>query len=179
MLRKQVSCIAMAWMLLGLYVWGLSGCQPGSTGPEPQSVKTEESNHAHGDHGHDHPSHGPHGGELIELGQEEYHLEFLHDEAAQRVRLFLLDGTAKQPATSTADNVTLNIKTPTTAAQFRLPAIADDGDSTGTAYHTFELIDAELNQLLDAAGAVATVVLSINGKQYRGELRHDHAGHAN
>ena len=40
----------------------------------------DHGDHDHGDHGHDHAhdhAHGPHGGEIIEIGDEEYHAEYL------------------------------------------------------------------------------------------------------
>lgn len=63
-----------------------------------------------GDHGHDHPhphpdeeagegdhEAGPHGGELVEVGDHVGHLELLRDRDAHRLTLHLYGGDAKTP----------------------------------------------------------------------------------
>ena len=45
--------------------------------------------HEH-DHGHAHPSEGPHHGALIELGKEDYHAEIVHDEKTDTVTIYIL-----------------------------------------------------------------------------------------
>lgn len=68
----------LAIMAVGMFT--LSGCaEPSSDGQfsevsEHDNEQATEDPHA----GHAHPSHGPHGGDLIELGNEEYHAELVH-----------------------------------------------------------------------------------------------------
>ena len=68
----------LAIMTVGIFI--LSGCaEPSgddqfSEVSEHDNEQPDEDPHA----GHAHPSHGPHGGDLIELGNEEYHAELVH-----------------------------------------------------------------------------------------------------
>jgi hypothetical protein len=68
----------LAIMAVGMFT--LSGCaEPSGDGQfsevsEHDNEQPNEDPHA----GHAHPSHGPHGGDLIELGNEEYHAELIH-----------------------------------------------------------------------------------------------------
>jgi len=162
-MRRHSLSLAML-LALGL----LTGCQPGSAPPvdNDQSEQTD----GHDDHaGHAHPEHGPNGGELFELGAEEYHAELLHDDASQSVTITLLDSAAVEPVTIPESEVTLNVKTDQGAAQFKLTA-TDEGD----AHSTFTINDAELFKLLEAEHADITLVVTIKGKQYRGQMHHAH-----
>lgn len=50
------------------------------------------------DHDHDHAGHShhehtpPHGGTPVELGEEQYHLEFVHEPAAGALKAYVMDG---------------------------------------------------------------------------------------
>ncbi len=59
---------------------------------------------------HAHPSKGPHGGALIEWGEEEYHLEFTVDHKNQEAIVYILDDTAKKAKPIKASELTLTIK---------------------------------------------------------------------
>ena len=59
---------------------------------------------------HDDPhSHeaGPHGGHIVELGEEEYHAEVVFDPNTSKVTIYILDSTAKKPQPIDAKQVTL------------------------------------------------------------------------
>jgi hypothetical protein len=50
--------------------------------------------HSH-DHAHPHEEHShnaPHGGTVVVLGKEEFHIELVHNAAAKKVQAFVLDG---------------------------------------------------------------------------------------
>lgn len=69
-----------AMAILAMAAFTLSGCaEPSNTGQfsevsEHDNEQPDQDPHA----GHAHPTHGPHGGDLIELGNEEYHAELVH-----------------------------------------------------------------------------------------------------
>lgn len=156
----------------------LAGCGGNSTQPSdvpggtqtagpPDTVATG--------HEHAHPSEGPHGGSLIELGNEEYHAELVHDDAAGTVTVYVLDSAAKTAVSIDATEVTINLKHEGRGEQFNLAAAADASDPPGKSSR-FASSDAELAEDLDHEGAEPQLVVNINGKPYRGTIAHEH-GH--
>jgi hypothetical protein len=148
-----------------------TGCNSKTDGPAAESHQ-EEAGHTENDgHAeHDHPTTGPHGGELIELGNEEYHAELTHENEAI---VFLLDGSAKAAAPSDASEVTINLSHDGKGEQFRLTASRDTNDPEGKSSR-FTSNDAELLKDLQEGHAEVALVVTINGKQYRGNLEHEH-----
>ena len=67
------------------------------------NMTTAEHDHA----GHGHPSEGPHHGGLIELGNEEYHAELVHDDDAGTVTLYILDGGVTKQVPIDATEITI------------------------------------------------------------------------
>lgn len=127
----------------------------------------------HDGHDHGHPSEGPHHGSLIELGGEEYHAEFVHDEDAGTVTIYILDGAAKEAVAIDAPEIAINLKHGGKGEQFKLAATPDDGDPQGKSSR-FVSTDKELGEDLEHEDADASLVLKINGKSYRGAISHDH-----
>jgi hypothetical protein len=83
----------------GLFTWLFSllcliwtGCGDASDVAEHDHDHGEEANHAHAGHHHD----PPHGGTVIRLGDELYHLEWVRDEEAGLMRCYVLDGHMEQ-----------------------------------------------------------------------------------
>ena len=142
-----------------------AGCNSKTSGPAAEAPK-DEAGHAE----HDHPTEGPHGGELIELGNEEYHAELTHENEAI---VYLLDGSAKAAAPSDATEVTINLSHDGKGEQFRLAASRDTNDPEGKSSR-FTSNDAELLKDLQEGHAEVALVVTINGKQYRGNLEHEH-----
>src|SRR5260221_6394376 len=137
--------------LVGLW---LAGC----TSPANHSEKAPQAGNAH-DHEHDHAHHGPHNGHLMEIGDEEYHAEWTHDESG-KVTFYILDGEAKKEVPIAAEEIVIDVKIgdhqPVT---YRLAAINPmDGKSA-----TFEIIDKQLLGVLEtlkSPGIVATLKLN-------------------
>ncbi len=136
----------------------------GCNGPASDTKADAESAHAH-----DHPSEGPHGGQLIELGDEEYHAELIHDDDAETVTIYLLDGAAKKEVAIAEKELTLNMTHDGHADQFKLAA---EPDASGKA-SKFVSSDAHLVEGLDD-GAEGQLVVSIGGTNYSGHVAHDH-----
>jgi hypothetical protein len=152
-------------LVVALALPGVVGC--GGVEKKPDGTTAGKTD------GHDHPTKGPHGGGLIELGNEEYHVEMIHDDAAGTVTFYVLDGSAKKAVPIAATEVTVNLKHDGKPEQFKVPAAADTGDPTGKSSR-FTSNDKELAEDLDKEGADAELVLTIDGKPYRGKLAHDH-----
>lgn len=149
-----------------LLILGVSGC--GSKASKPSVPAAGAAAEEHG-----HASKGPHGGDLIELGNEEYHAELVHDEKAGSVTVYILDSGAKTSVPIEAPEVMINLKHDGRGEQFKLAASANPGDAPGKSSR-FASTEAELVKDLDHEGAEAQLVLTINGKPYRGALEHGH-----
>jgi hypothetical protein len=114
---------------------------------------------------HDH--HAPHGGALVELGDEYAHLEVVVD-ASGRLRLWVLDGEAELGVPVAHPELELWVR-PATGRTFELhvPAVANplSGETVG-ATSEFSLTDSRLR-----GGAAASVVLrriDVLGRSFEG-----------
>ena len=174
--REAWSFPAVIWAALTL-----SGCTGGvqqnsassgtvTKGP-PDTVGHDEHGHDHsGEHAH--PSEGPHHGDLVELGNEEYHAEIVHGDAGA-VTVYVLDSSAKAAVPIDATEVLINVTHDGKPEQFKLAAAPESGEPQGKS-SKFNVVDAELASHLDEEGAAAKLVLTIAGKQYTGKIEHHH-----
>lgn len=121
---------------------------------------------------HEHAS-GPHGGDILELG--EYHGELVHDHAAGTVTVFILDGAAAENVPVDAKEAVINITREGLAKQFKLTASPIEGEPENFSSR-FVSSEAELITELDNEGTAAVFSVEINGEPHRGmvEHRHDH-----
>ena len=140
------------------------------TAPPPGTVAPGHEEHAHA-------TEGPHHGPLIELGNEEYHAEVVHDDATGAVTIYLLDSHAEKSVTTTATEVTINLKHGDTPEQFKLAAQPEEGNPAGQSSR-FTLTDKELVEHLHEAAAGAKLNVTIGDTPYSGAIpAEDHAGH--
>ncbi len=122
---------------------------------------------------HAHASKGPHKGSLIELGEEEYHAEIVHDEDMGRVTIYLLGSDAKTDVTTNAKDVVINAKVNGKAVQMKLKAAPQKSDKAGTSSRFFSTSE-DLMKLLDDHDVKPILRVSIAGKTYNGKIEHDH-----
>lgn len=146
----------------------LSGCnqQPAPVAPAQAETSKEEA--------HDHEAHGPHDGDIVELGGGEYHAEVVHDHDAQMITVYLFDEFLERPASVATESITINLTVDGKPSQFKLPAAPGASDPAGSSAR-FELKDAALCEALDAQGVDARLSVMIRGQAFTGTL--DHAGH--
>jgi len=140
------------------------GCSSKPAAPPAQTATEHEPAHV---------SAGPHGGSLIELGEEEYHAELIHDDAAKTVTVYLLDGKATAGVPIEAAEIVINLKHEGRGEQFKLAASPDAGDPPGKSSR-FSSNEAELAEDLDREGAEARLAISINGKPFQAAVEHHH-----
>ncbi len=161
--------LALATLTGVLMVAGCGPASPPKAGPGGTASKVE----------HDHSSEGPHGGHLIELGDEQYHVELVLDDKAGEVTFYVLDSAAKKAVPIDAAELVVNLKHGGEAEQFKIAAKPESGETAGTSSRFFSA-DKELAGDLDAEGADAQLVVTIAGKQFRGAIEHEHddKGHA-
>ncbi|MGB7329231.1 MAG: hypothetical protein WBD31_30395 [Rubripirellula sp.] len=149
----------------------VTGC--GAKPTASTSDAATETNNLPPDNGdiHSHPSEGPHHGTLVELGNEEFHAEVIHDDKS--VTVYVLDSSATKAVPIDATELTINLMHDGTPEQFKLAATPDDADPSGRSSR-FTLADAELVGHIDDDKAAPKLTLTINGTPYRGEIKHDH-----
>lgn len=129
------------------------------------------------EHAHDHPDHGPHEGELIELGDEEFHAELVHDEKTNDITIYILDSKAKSAVAIEATEVVINLKQAGQPAQHKLTAEPDAGDAAGKSSKFVTKANADLGGALEQEASEPRLQVTIQGKSYTGKIvhAHDHA----
>jgi hypothetical protein len=145
----------------------------GCAKPDAAEVKQASAAHEHG-----HGEEGPHHGQLIELGEEEFHAELMHDDANQKVTVYVLDHKAQAGVPIGASEIMVNLIVSGKPIQFAIPAVPDSSDPSGKSSR-FELANKDLSDALDSKDMVARLSLTIEGKAYTGMIGpHDHEGHS-
>ncbi len=143
----------------------LSGCgQPACDGVD--------CGHDHGQgtaHHTTHPVVGPHHGQLVELGSDEYHAELVPDVASETLTVYLLDAAALNAVGAEASGAKINLVQNGTTKQFMLSASPQLFDAPGESSR-FVADDAAICHELENAAGSAQLVLTIRGKQYRGKI---------
>lgn len=124
---------------------------------------------------HNHPTEGPHHGPLVELGNDRYHAEVVHDNEAGTVTIYLLDSAATNAVPIAATTLLVNMTHDGKPEQFELSASPDVDDPEGKSSR-FVSSDSHLVEELDHGHAKAQLVVDIDGTQYRGGI-HLEAGH--
>ncbi len=146
------------------------GCALSFSGCKQTDQASKDNGHSLTDQ-HAHASSGPHKGLLIELGEEEFHAELVHDGVS--VTIYVLDSAAKTAVPIAASEVTINLLHDGSPEQFQLLASPQDGDAEGKSSR-FTLADAELAYHIDDETAKPKLMLTINDVAYRGEILHEH-----
>jgi hypothetical protein len=147
----------------------LAGCN----GAANHSEKTPKSGEAH-DHDHEHHHHGPHNGHLMELGAEEYHAEWTHDESG-KVTFYILDAGAEKEVPIAAQHITIDVKVGENPPKtYQLEAVnPTDGKSAA-----FSITDKGFEGVFDqlkSPGLTLTIHVNINGKQFDQPVKeHEH-----
>ena len=155
--------------LVTIAIVSITGCD--NEGPTQSNNATEVTGGGH-DHGHDHGSEGPHGGHILGLGDEEFHLEWLHNESG-KLTFYLLDAAAKADVSTAAKSIAITTTIIDETATVTLNTTTPDGDE----HNKFEAIDPVLLERLKLVGhgVAASASVQIDGKQYTGEFEHhDH-----
>ena len=165
----RLSIFALAISLATFF--GLAGCG------KPASESAGASAEAHADDEHGHAEEGPHGGHLIELGNEEYHAELTHDDATHSVAIYVLDGMATNPVAIDAQEVSINLVSNGAPMQFKLPAAPQSADPPGQTSR-FEIVSETLCDAWDAPNTTGRLNVTIGSKPYVGAIEaHEHEEH--
>ena len=116
-----------------------------------------------------HPTEGPHHGTLIELGDEDFHAELVHDDATETVTFYILDTSATKAVPIVAKKITLNMLAAGKPHQFHLAATPQAGDPDASA-SAFALADKSLGQILGMKDTTGRLSVEIGEKVYVGQV---------
>jgi hypothetical protein len=118
---------------------------------------------------------GPHGGHLVELGEEEYHAEVVLDAKTSNITLYILDSTAKKAAPIDAKEVKLELTIGGQPKSFAAKAVPDKDDPAGKSsrFEIGENADVKAN-IKDEEDLKGSVTATIGGKTYTGKIVHEH-----
>lgn len=169
------------WIVLATLMGLFTGCNSltTETGTSNSNDNHKGGNHTHAGHSHGHW--GPNGGHLIELGDGEYHAEWLHEDDTGKVTVIILDEKSTKEVAIAADQLTIDVVVGESRKTYQLKAIGanDEDDSTAS---RFETVDQGLLVALKVGeGVHATIGVEIDEKLYTGQLEHqehdDHGHH--
>lgn len=162
---RRISLVAM----LAIGLLGAVGCDGGKSDYK-KADDLKKAPAVHDEHGHDEHGHGekgPHGGSIVELGEEEFHAEVVLDHDAHALRVFVLGKDAKTAAPTTATEITVAAEGKDAVT---LKAAPQDGDGEGRSSR-FELIDEKLvHDILDAKFLHGKLDIKIGDKPYSGHI---------
>ena len=159
----------LAWSIAALMTVCL-GCSNGSAPAGGSAAKRPPAaaghNHAH--------LHGPHGGPVLELGDEEFHAEWLLDEETGRLTVYLLDSTGKKEHPIDAPELMVNTTVAGESKSYKLAAVGEADKPTAK----FEIEDQGLIAAIEGAGqdgTEAVLNVSIGGRDYAAKFeKHEH-----
>ena len=169
------SGVSLSLLAAAAFIGCNANAPSGAPAPDSHSPTAAADGDKHEHSGGEHGTKGPHQGDLIELGDEEYHAELVHDESSGSVTIYILDKAAKAAVPIDATEITINLKHDGKGEQFKLAASPQTEDGTGKCSR-FVTQEKELGEDLEAEGAEARLALSIAGKEFSGAIEHQHEG---
>ena len=155
---------------------GMAGCTPSEPAARPFNAGDNVTNTAPPEHAH---VHGPNGGHIVELGEEEFHAEVAMDKD-RKLTVYLLDEAVK--AAKPVENGTMQIMTKVDAKDVTLDLVAAplDDEKDGKCSR-FELAaDKVPGAIMDIEGLTGDLSLKFGDKTLKTSLTEEHAheGHA-
>jgi hypothetical protein len=154
--------IPLALLVAFSLTFALSGCN--STANHSDKPAANKPDHDHEEH--DHAHHGPHEGHIAAVGDEEYHVEWVHDDATGKVTLYVVDAAAKKEVPISAPEIVVVTKHGSDEPkEYTLTAVdPQEGKSA-----QFEVMDKELLGTMETLSKDITATvkqLEINGKTF-------------
>ena len=152
---------------------GLAGCTPSEPAGRPFDAGDNVTNTTPEA---PHPEHGPNGGHIVELGEEEFHAEVAVDKDRKLI-VWLLDESMK--AAKPVENGTVQILTKVDAKDVMLDLVAAplEGETDGKCSR-FELAADKLpGAVMDIEGLTGELMLKVGDKKLQNSLTGGHEGH--
>lgn len=158
-------------MVLALF----TGCPAEETQTYNEAKPNTDQGHSHS---HDHDAEGPHGGHVIEIGEETAHLEVTMSED-RTITVYVLGGDAETPLPIAVADIIFELEGEgDEETELELTPMPLEGEAEGTS--SVFTIKAELvpEAIADIEKLHGHVHITIDGKEYEGELAHDHEEHS-
>lgn len=175
---------AALFVSLLLFSAGLAftaGCPSNSgNGDAPPSENGENGNQEEHGHSHGHEE-GPEGGHLIELGDEEYHVEWLHDDEEGVLTFIIRDAHAKEEVPIDAEHLLIDMTLEDDQGEqhqteVEIPAVGRTDANPQVA--RFELADKQMTYNIAENDKVTAILkVPIGGQEYTAEIEHEAHGH--
>lgn len=140
---------------------GSKAMSGGTSSPKGTGGKKDDHDHKddkHGDEGHDehdHHHHGPHEGHLAEVGEEEYHIEWTHDEDG-KITVYILDAAAKKEVGVDQPSITIETKVGDDSSTYDLMAVKPSDEAKAS---KFEIVDKQLLGAIETLGKAVTATI--------------------
>lgn len=152
----------------------LTGCAGGDSAyTEVSHDESEMATDDHSGHGHGHGGHGPNGGDIVELGNEEFHAEFVVDEANHQIDVYILGSDAETAKPIEATEISISFKHGESVEEFKLAAAPLTGELPGQSSR-FTLADAEAFAELHEHPEGATLSITVGEESLTGTVKHSH-----
>ena len=164
-----MSCKFAVSFVLGALVWNTAGKEVLA---QQQSAPAKAAKHMHS-------TRGPHGGELLEIGKEEYHAELVVDESKKQLIVYLLEKDAQSGIAIDAPDLAVNLVLKGKPVQIKLKALPQEVDPKGFA-SCFGVNSPELMDALHTPKSDPRLSVRIRNKSYVAKIihKHDHTGHS-
>ena len=178
-MKREVCSPMMFAVCAALFIAGCGDKRSGSA-KSPSGKSGDAHVHAHkDDHDHAECEEGPHGGQLVELG-DEYHAEVVADEKSHKVTVYLLDAKASNAVAIDMNQpeIFVNALVEGKSTSQSLTAARQQTDPEGQASR-FELTNPPLFEaIFEKEDAKGRLRVTIAGKQFVGDIKHcEHGEH--
>ena len=152
-------------------------CLFATVGCSSKSDYQDYSDAEKGKNEHHHAEHGSHGGHLIELGKHEYHAEICLDPKTRKISIYISGHDPQEAMAIGAESILLELEEGDEETALTLMAVSQDGDEEGKA-SLFEIAGEEVpEQFNDLEELSGHFHVDIAGKEYVGDVAHDHDEH--
>ncbi|WP_417383088.1 hypothetical protein [Gimesia sp.] len=175
MRTNQLLAVVCCSGALALFT-GCAGQEETRTFDEKDSHASAEAEHAHGhDHGHEH---GPNGGHLLEVGEEQYHVEVVFDNDKRMLTAFILGPDAKTAYPIAGDSIDFDMEIGDKEHEIPLAAKPLEGEKDGKSSRFVAEGKAIPESVKAESDLNGHFHLDIGDNHFHVDLSHgDHAGH--
>lgn len=154
---------------------GCAGQDETRTFDEKDSQASAEAEH---DHGHDHEhAHGPNGGHLLEVGEEQYHVEVVFDGDKRTLTAFILGPDAKTAFPIAAESIDFDMEVGDKEHEIPLAAKPLEGEKDGKSSRFVAEGKAIPESIKKESDLNGHFHLDIGENHFHVDLKHDGHGH--